>query len=428
MPKARGSRLTPKRVEGLKPGPSVYRVTDAGAPLPGLMLEVRPSGGRSWVSRLTIRQQDETGKARRGRRVDAVLGRWPVMSVEEARRRHVEATRYALTGHDPRVMLARPEGVRTFGALMAAWLEHLAKHGGLSPRTVAAHRSRWLKHLSHLDGLPLDEVGRADIAPELARLADKHPTAARACLVTLRQAWQWGSQRGWTRNDPVTGMKPEAIGGVASRPRDVFLTLEELREVWLALPAGRLSGAVVAALRLLILTGARRAEVAGMQLEEVDLSSGQWLIPASRTKTRVSRTVYLSSLAVELIEEQAASRCAGAVFRVPGSDGAITPDTLTTTVRRLREGRLSELAASKPFTVHDLRRSAATAWGEHLSARPDLIERMLGHARRDALEATYQHQQMAEQQRRAFDAWGELVSGAVNNPASANVTTIRQKA
>jgi len=67
------------------------------------------------------------------------------------------------------------------------------------------------------------------------------------------------------------------------------------------------------------------------------------------------------------------------------------------------------LADLKPFTVHDLRRSAATAWGEHLKTAPHVIEKMLNHQPQNKLVATYQHASYQDEQKSAWVKWGVFV-------------------
>ena len=73
------------------------------------------------------------------------------------------------------------------------------------------------------------------------------------------------------------------------------------------------------------------------------------------------------------------------------------------------------LAEMLPFTIHDLRRSAATAWGEYLKADPHVIERMLNHQPANKLVATYQRAIYADEQKQTWLKWGELVERMVAN-------------
>lgn len=439
-------RLTPRRVETLPAKDRPYRVPDTGAPAPGLMLVIYPSGHRAWLSRLTIAAghlppaaAGESLRRRPGRRVDVQIGPWPAWNLDAARERHREHVATAARGHDPRHLVAASEVVPLFGELMRRWLAHLERMDELAPSTQAAHRQRWQAYLSRLDGVPVDQLTRQHIAPELTRAAERSAVQARATLSTLRSALEWAHGQGWLEENPASGMKPATYGGKAGKARDVALSLEELREVWTALDAGRLATATVDAIRLLILTGARRAEVAGMAVEELDLERGEWRLPAERTKTKEGRVVYLCPEAVELLRDRLAAigAASGPVFRAGAGDKALTPASLSRAVQRLQRqpdrqgkggGALAVLGQATPFTVHDLRRTCATLWGEHLAAPPHVIERLLGHAPANSLEATYQRQTYRDEQRALVARWGALVRDHVANDPGAAVVPFRRDA
>ena len=67
------------------------------------------------------------------------------------------------------------------------------------------------------------------------------------------------------------------------------------------------------------------------------------------------------------------------------------------------------LAEMKPFTIHDLRRSSATCWGEYLKTSPHVIERMLNHQPLNKLITTYQRAVYADEQKAGWLAWGKMV-------------------
>lgn len=100
MGKTTANRLTPRRIEALKPAEAVYRVPDAGAPAPGLLLVVYPSGRRVWLSRLTIRRPGH-----KGQRVDVPQGPWPLVDLEAARDKHAPRG-----GEGPRGVRPAPPG------------------------------------------------------------------------------------------------------------------------------------------------------------------------------------------------------------------------------------------------------------------------------------------------------------------------------
>lgn len=230
-------------------------------------------------------------------------------------------------------------------------------------------------------------------------------------------------------------------------PQYRVLSLEELRRLWLALDQATsvskfdenissMSLITASAIKLLILTGARRGEVAAMRWTELELDDGIWILPKERTKNRQAHTIYLSDLAIETIHLlQTLIGHSTFVFDTGHykNSGHIHPDTLTGVVARLRGATKgvkkkiitdAPLADMRSFSIHDLRRSAATAWGEYLKIEPHVIERMLNHQPLNKLVATYQRAIYADEQKQAWLSWGKMVEQYVTkNPD--NVIPIR---
>ena len=174
------------------------------------------------------------------------------------------------------------------------------------------------------------------------------------------------------------------------------------------------------AIKLLIVTGVRRGEICAMRWDELDLVAGKWVIPSSKTKNRQMHTFYLSKLAIELINELIPlTETSPFVFNTDKNniEGYMHTDSLNKALWRLRKSDDKEkakdapppLADMKPFTIHDLRRSAATCWGEHLKVSPHVIEKMLNHQPLNKLVATYQRAVYADEQKAAWLVWGEMV-------------------
>lgn len=66
-----------------------------------------------------------------------------------------------------------------------------------------------------------------------------------------------------------------------------------------------------------------------------------------------------------------------------------------------------------PFSIHDLRRTAATAWGEYLKTEPHVIERMLNHQPVNKLVAVYQRATYLTEQKNAWIAWSDFIQKQV---------------
>jgi integrase len=123
------------------------------------------------------------------------------------------------------------------------------------------------------------------------------PIQANRTLALFQTLCNWAVERGIIAISPCDRVKPPA----ATVSRDRILTDAELRDVWnscdrLGWPRGPL-------VRMLILTGARRGEVAGMTWGELDLDAAIWTLPGARAKNGRELTLPLSLPAVAILRE-----------------------------------------------------------------------------------------------------------------------------
>jgi integrase len=412
----------------------------------GLALRVYPKQNgiaKVWVFRYL---HPTTGKQTR-----ISLGDYPALSLAAAREKAGEMKLELKHGVDPkRAQAARRQEnaeAATMQKIFETWLEHLRVGGTVSDKWISRHEDRWRLHLkSNLGELLARDVTRGHLAAALDAMTRKGiKEETRKALTTLNLMLDYAVNRHLVEQNPARLLKPKDFAASAARSRDRALNLYELRQVWAALDqaldnGSRLSPVTVAALKVLILTGARREEVARMEWAELDLDASVWTLPDARTKNRRGHTVYLSELAVEVLWGlEPLSGTGPYVFEssrrnldTPEQAQSMHPDTLSRTIYRLRgdedkakgmgkggkavaqaDIEPAPLADLEHFTVHDLRRSAATAWGEYLKTPPHIIERMLNHLPEDKLVATYQRAVYADEQREAWEAWGALVEQQV---------------
>jgi integrase len=326
----------------------------------------------------------------------------------------------------------------TMQALFDVWIEFLALGKKVTATWVKRHRDRWNNHLKKVLGtLLIRDVGRAHLATALDAMTRKGiREETRKALTTLNLMMDHALTRHLIDLNPARVLKPKDFSATANRPRDCILTLTELRQLWLALDEAfdmpsnaSMAVTTVIAIELLILTGARRGEIAGMRWSELDLESRIWLLPSNRTKNRQVHTIYLSDLAISLIKTlQPLTGHSLFVFDTGRNTKTshIMPDSLNRAIARLRKSDKHGLAMLKPFTVHDLRRSAATAWGEYLKTDPHVIERMLNHLPLNRLVATYQRAIYAEEKKAAWVNWGKMVEHQIVQD-SGNIVLISSK-
>lgn len=124
--------------------------------------------------------------------------------------------------------------------------------------------------------------------------------------------------------------------------------------------------------KLLILTGQRRGEVAGMRWSEIDFNTGTWTIPAKRAKNATSHTVPLAPLALDILKSTP---------RFLSSDLVLTTNGTTPISGFGRLKQRLDLAVgtdAEDWRIHDIRRTVATNMAM-IGVQPHIIEAVLNH-------------------------------------------------
>jgi integrase len=412
-------KLTVKDVANASSRDKDYRLSDGK----GLYLRVRTSGAKSWLYLFRL-----PGCCRVN---EYTLGQASDISLKKAREKLVGLREQVKQGLDPRNERAASIAVNvaaiTMQALFEAWIGYVQAAQKVTPLWIKRHQDRWRRHLSKpLGGILVRAINRSHLAGALeAMTRNGTREETRKALTTLNLMLDYGLTRHLVDQNCARMLKPKDFAATANRPRDRVLSLMELRLLWSALDQAveerpgvakyvLLSPVTVTAIKLLILTGARRGEVAEMRWSELDLKAGTWTLSKARTKNRQAHTIHLSDLAIQLLTDlKFLTGSSSFVFDTGRSNGKghINQDSMNRALARLKSKE--PLASIPTFTVHDLRRSAATAWGEYLKTLPHVIERMLNHQPVNKLIATYQRAVYADEQKDAWLAWGLLVQHQV---------------
>jgi integrase len=254
------------------------------------------------------------------------------------------------------------------------------------------------------------DLTRRHVAEMLDKIEDASgPVAADRTRAYFRKALGWYAERDekFNLNAAIVRVDPRAT----DRARSRTLSDDEIRALWPALDGQGTFGAM---LKVLLLTGQRRKEVAGMTCSEID-KDGIWEIPATRYKTKRPHAVPLSQAALALIQGQ------------PVVNGFIFASSTGTALSAFGQGKAAiDMAIALPhWTLHDLRRTARTLLAR-AGVRPDISERVLGHVIAGVAGVYDRHDYEAEK-RDALERLAALVERIVNPPA-ANVLPMKREA
>lgn len=387
-------KLTEAAVARIKP-PADGRLQIPDAHAAGLWLRITDRGARTW----SVLYRANGGPVRR-----VTLGRWPAVGVAAARQLAREALATAAKGQDPALLKRdQRQGGDLFETVAGEWVERHAKRRQRRWQETEATICRYL--LPVWAGRRVGAIGRADVLRVIDPIADRgHGRQANKVLALTRQILAWAEHRGLVERNVAAGVpKPHA-----ERSRDRVLDDDELAAVWRA--AGEMGWPWAPFVRLLVLLGQRRNEIASMRWADLDLDGGRWRIPAEQTKMNRARDLPLPGAAVELIASL--PRIAGSALVFPAARaGSPRPISGFSKMKR----RLDELSGVRDWRLHDLRRSTATGL-QRLGVRLEVTEAVLGHVAgsRAGVIGVYQRHEYGPEQRVALERWAGHVARLVD--------------
>lgn len=382
------------------PGPAEDRfdIVHWDDDLPGLGLRVLRSGTRNWVFRYRV------GKRQRV----ITLGRLSSMTPTDARSMARDIAAKARLGHDEQAeILARKNDTvlpktETFAETADLYLTHVVS--SKRPRTQIERRRHLSRDWAFLAERPVGEIGRREIATHLLKLNREHgPIAANRSRATLNALFVWAIQQGFLDLNPVVG----TVAPAEEETRDRVLTKEELRAIWQSTTNASDYNRIV---RLLILTGQRRQEIAGMLWSEIDLDGEVFTMSAERTKNKRSHSVPLSKQALDIV--MATPMRANRDLLFGEGKGSFSGWSRS-------KQRLDQRSGVGNWTLHDLRRSTVTGMAE-LGCQPHVIEAVVNHVsgHKAGVAGIYNRATYAAEKRIALQMWADHLSSVVraNSP------------
>ncbi|CAN7435657.1 site-specific integrase [Rhizobium sp. LjRoot30] len=395
----------------------------------GFGLRIAPTGARSWILEY---RPGAGGRAVAKKRLK--LGSPSTMSPEDARETAIKTLARVTLGGDPAAARSDERRAESVADIADRFLsDHvLVKRKGRTHAEYSALVERYIKPV--LGSMRGSLVTPADVARLQAAVtrgkADKgngNRTIANRTLAVLSAMFTWASKHGL-----VQGLNPvKAVERFKENKKDRYLTTTELTALGEALHEAETTGIpyevdstkakskhaakeqnrrtvygvhAVAAIRLLLLTGARRREILDLRWTEVDLERGVLFLPDSKTGRK---TIVLSSAAIAILEGLPhvgrfviASASAGTKDEKPRAD------------LNKPWGAVLKRAGLENVRLHDLRHSFASI-GVGGSLGLPIVGKLLGHTQATTTQR-YAHLD-TDPLRKAADAIGERISAAMRS-------------
>jgi integrase len=413
--------LTDALIRGLRP-PAEGRLELADAACRGLWLRVTASGTKSFAFRY---------RARGARRVERLtLGKYPDVSLRDARARADKLRAQIAAGKNPSAH-KREASARSFAALAERYVtEHARRH----KRSAAKdERNLRLHILSRWANRDFASITRADVIALIERLVGAgKPTLANHVHRLVSGIFSFAMDVDLATANPAARLRKRGAERVKTR----VLNDDEIRLFWTRAVEPPLSRTIGLALRVVLATGCRPGEAAGMAHGELEFDGGGkptgWTIPPARSKNGRAHFVPLSPLASDLIiEAMALAGSSNFVFASRSTRGHINNSTLATAMAQLptllkglKSKNGTESWCADPPTPHDLRRSCATRLSAAGVAAED-VSAILGHIRADVTGRHYDHYRRADEKRRALERWARILASIIEPASAAVVVPLR---
>ena len=391
--------FTDKGIKALKPKPNSYEIFSNDRT--GFAIRISPTGIKTWFTRYKNRST--------GKQIKVTIGQYPQISLSNARQLHNENRGVLHDGKDPRELIIearQPEPEA--GTIKDLAYEYIERHSKIKNKS-------WKDDLRHLekDVIPnwgsrkITDITRRDIIGLLDSVVDRgSPISANNLHARLSKMFRFAVRRGLMDTSPFVEIETPS----KKVTRDRVLSTEEVQIFWPKLETATMHDGMKLGLKLLLVTGQRRGELALTKKSEFNMSAKIWTIPSERAKNGLAHRVPLSSLAIELLGQLNLIN-QGSQWLIPspyGEDNAITAHAYSRTVRNNRDH-----FGLDRFTPHDLRRTAASQMTA-LGIPRLVVSKILNHVE-TGITAVYDRHSYDDEKRDALDKWSIKLQQLINH-------------
>jgi integrase len=388
--------LSDLTIRTAKPGAKPIRLSDSG----GLYLELAPSGGKLW--RLKYRFG---GKEKR-----LALGKYPDVSLKDARDRRDEARKLLANEIDPgenRKVQKAAKTERAANSFEVVAREWIAK---FTPTWAATHTSKIVRRLEMyvfpwLGGRPIAEI----TAPELLAVARRVEDAgaietAHRILQNCGQVFRYGVATGRVASDPTRDLRGKGGALQSAKPMHMAAITEPRKVAELLRIFDTYQGTLTVrcALQLAPLVFVRPGELRAAEWADIDLDAAEWRYIASKKGN--AHIVPLATQAVATLRELHALTGDGRYVFPSARTGErpMSDNAVLAAMRRLG-------IAKDEMSGHGFRAMARTILDEVLGFRPDLIEHQLAHAVRDPNGRAYNRTAHLPERKKMMQQWADFL-------------------
>ncbi|ANQ20767.1 integrase [Vibrio natriegens] len=391
------TRLTDKEIKSAKPTDKEYNLFDGD----GLRLRVKPNGSKLWM----LNYYKPTSR----KRANLSLGKYPALSLANARKVTLEAKELLAQGIDPQEERKRQQqehkAVHQHTLLNVAkdWFD-IKKDEVTPDYAVDIWRSLELHIFPNLSNIPVKEIS----APQVIELLK--PIEAKGSLETVKRLAQrlneimnFATNYGLIQANPLTGIKaafkkPKIENMAALKPA-------ELPELMGAIANASIKRTTRCLIEWQLHTMTRPSEASGARWEEINWYEKIWIIPEERMKNRKEHRIPLTEQMLELLE---------VIKPISGHREFIFPsdrDPKKPCNSQTANMALKRMGFAGRLVSHGLRSLASTTLNEQGFDR-DLIEAALAHVDDNQVRSAYNRTDYLERRRPLMSWWSGHIEEA----------------
>ncbi|BCK32167.1 Prophage integrase IntA [Vibrio cholerae] len=402
-------QLSATEVKNAKAKEKEYYLVDGQ----GLKLRVLPSGSKQWLFNYY--------RPTNGKRANLNLGRFPDVSLVQARKASLNAKELIAQGIDPQDERNRQQQAHkeihehTFVNVAKDWFA-IKQHDVTPDYALDIWRSLELHIFPHISDKPV----KAITAPEIIELLK--PIEAKGSLETVKRLTQrlnevmnFATNCGLIQANPLTGIK--AAFKKPKKENMAALTPAELPELMSAIANASIKRTTRCLLEWQLHTMTRPAEASGARWDEINWKEKVWTIPAERMKKRREHRIPLTEQMLALLE---------VMKPISGHRDFIFPsdrDPKKPCNSQTANMALKRMGFAGRLVSHGLRSLASTTLNEQ-GFDPDLVEAALAHVDDNQVRSAYNRTDYLERRKPMMSWWSGHIEEAAKG--SLSVTGTRQ--
>lgn len=385
-------KLNDRQIKNAKPAEKPYKLNDGK----GLYLYVNTSGGKLW----------RFDFSHNGKRKTLSIGKYPTVSLLEARQTSENARRLLAAGQDPGEAKQQEKRERqaavsnTFRSIAAEWHKHCET--GLTGNHAARVWDSLEKDVfPMLGGLPVSEIKVSQVKEVIEAVAARGAleTAGRI-LQRIKAVFTYAIRTERAENNPAV-----PLVGLIKAPKQKHqpaLPQSELTEFYRRLMLEQAERQTKIAMQLIMLTFVRNGELRAAEWVEFDLNGAEWSIPAAKMKMKAPHIVPLADWTLELLAE---------LKEITGHSRYLFP-SVKDPDKHMSENTLSYLMGRMGYkgiaTPHGFRSLATDVLNEN-GFDSDVIERQLAHVEQNKVRAAYHRTEYIPQRKELMQWYSDFL-------------------